>query len=252
MAKGLPQFLGLGTQKGGTTSLHLLLDTHPAIFLPACKEVQYHSLHDDKPLAWYSAHYKDAVPLQLRGDITPYYLFHPRAPRNIHRTIPDARLIVLLRDPVERTLSQYFHARRHGFEVLELAPALAAEAERLRGAEERLAQAGSWDYSHQKHSYVSRSRYEQQLDRYEALFSAEQLLVLKSEDLFAHPQGSWERLLRFLSLDPMPLPQLPAANSGRCEAADVPQTLRQQLRAELATTAAAMRKRYGIDWGWPD
>lgn len=250
MVKGLPKFLGLGTQKGGTTSLHLLLGSHPAVFLPACKEVQYHSLHDDRSLTWYASHYADAAPHQLRGDITPYYLFHPRAPHSIHRTIPDARLIVLLRDPVERALSHYFHARRHGFEALELGPALAAETDRLRHADQRLIQAGSCDYSHQKHSYLSRSRYEQQLDRYEALFPAEQLLVLKSEDLFTDPEAIWERLLCFLALDPMPLPQLLPANSGHGEAAGVSPLLRQQLRRELAATATAMRERYGIDWGW--
>ena len=114
-----------------------------------------------------------------------------------------------------------------------------------------LAQPGSRDYSHQKHSYVSRSRYEQQLDRYTALFAAERLLVLKSEDLFAHPDATWSRLLRFLDLAAMPLPQLPPANSGRGEAEGVPPALRQQLRHALSSTAAAMRERYGIDWGWP-
>lgn len=251
MAKGLPDFVVLGTQKGGTTSLHLLLDNHPGVFLPACKEVHYHSLHDDQPIEWYRDHYGEATAQQVRGDITPYYLFHPRAARNIRRTIPEARLIVLLRDPVERTLSQYFHARRLGFESLDLEAALAAEDERLDGAEQRLVLPGSRDHSHQKHSYASRSRYEQQLSRYETLFPAEQMLVLKSEDLFNHPGVTWTRLLQFLDLPPRPVPRLPAANSGSGEASRVPQVLRQKLRLRLSSTATAMRVRYGIDWGWP-
>ena len=247
----LPHFLVLGTQKGGTTSLHRLLAQHPQVFLPACKEVHYFSLHDQQPLSWYADHYREAQPGQRRGDITPYYLFHPRAPQRIRRVLPKARLIVLLRDPVERALSQVFHARRHGFEPLELEAALAAETERLTGAEERLREPGSADYSHQKHGYVSRSRYEQQLQRYEALYPSKQLLVLRSEDLFSATEHSWHRIQAFLGLDPFPLPApLERANSGQGEADEVPKEVRVQLRCDLAGTAVAMRQRYGIQWDW--
>ena len=131
----LPNFLVLGTQKGGTTSLHHLLGMHPDIFLPAVKEVHYFSQHSHQSLAWYGRHYLEATKTQLRGDITPFYLFHCAAPRRIARTLPSAKLIILLRDPVERTLSQYFHARRNGYETLLLEEALAAESERIAGAE---------------------------------------------------------------------------------------------------------------------
>ena len=247
----LPAFLCLGTQKGGTTSLHRLLAQHPQVFLPACKEVHYFSLHDQQPLSWYAEHYAAAQPDQRCGDITPYYLFHPRAPQQIRRVLPEAKLIVLLRDPVERALSQVFHAQRHGFEPLELEAALAAEADRLIGAEERLREPGTTDYSHQKHTYVGRSRYEQQLSRYEALFPARQLLVLRSEDLFSSSEQSWERIQEFLGLDPLPLPApLERANAGRGEAEALPEQVRDQLRHALASTAAAMQERYGINWAW--
>lgn len=247
----LPHFLVLGTQKGGTTSLHRLLAQHPHVYLPACKEVHYFSLHDQQPLGWYAEHYAKAQPGQRRGDITPYYLFHPRAPHRIQEVIPRVRLIALLRDPVERALSQVFHARRHGFEPLELEAALAAEPGRLQGAEERLAAPGSTDYSHQKHSYVARSRYEQQLARYEGLFSPRQLLVLRSEDLFAEPGRIWDQIQAFLGVPAVPLPApLERANAGQGEAAAVSPTIRARLRTQLAPTAAAIRNRYGFDWGW--
>ena len=75
----LPDFLGLGTQKGGTTSLQKLLEQHPGVYLPPCKEVHYFSLHAEQPADWYAAHYRDALWWQRKGDITPYYLFHPQA-----------------------------------------------------------------------------------------------------------------------------------------------------------------------------
>ena len=247
----LPHFLVLGVQKGGTTSLQRLLEGHPGVYLPPGKEVHYFSLHDQEPPSWYANHFREARPGQLRGDITPYYLFHPRAPQRIRVLLPRVRMIVLLRDPVERTLSQYFHAQRHGFEPLALKEALAAEPERLAGAEARLAEPGSTDYSHQKHSYLGRSRYELQLKRYEALFPQKQLLVLRSEDLFTNPKTSWEAIQLFLGLDPIPQPsQLERANAGRGEAEAVPAPLRGQLRGELAATVAAVKARYGFDWDW--
>ena len=122
----LPDFLGLGVQKGGTTSLHCLLEQHPQVFLPSVKEVHYFSLNFASGEAWYRSQFASAEPEQRCGEITPYYLFHPQAAARVREALPQAKLIVLLRDPVERTLSQYFHSRRHGFEPLGLEAALDA------------------------------------------------------------------------------------------------------------------------------
>ena len=239
----LPHFLGLGTQKGGTTSLQQLLEQHPGVYLPPCKEVHYFSLHAEEPARWYAKHYRDARRGQRRGDITPFYLFHPEVPERVQALLPTARMFVLLRDPVERALSQVFHAQRKGFEPLGLEQALAAEPERL---------ASGNPYSLQKHSYVARSRYLEQLQRFEALFGSDQLLVLRSEDLFQQPEQVWKQLLAFLELDAHPLPMtLPRANAGSGEAAAVDPAIREQLRCQLAATAAGVQERYGFGWGWP-
>ena len=246
-----PDFLGIGTQKGGTTSLQKALEQHPNVFLPRSKELHYFTLLSSQGVAWYEAQFAAATATQQCGEITPYYLFHPEAPRRIHALVPEVRLIVLLRDPVERVLSQYFHARRLGFEPLDLEAALAAEPGRLAGSEQRLAAPGSSDFSHQKHSYVARSRYEQHLARYEALFAPRQLLVLRSEDLFAEPARIWQQIQSFLGLAPIALPApLERANAGQGEAAAVNPAIRARLRHELAATPAAIRRRYGFDWGW--
>ena len=238
----LPDFLGLGTQKGGTTSLQKLLEQHPGVYLPPCKEVHYFSLHAEQPADWYAAHYRDALWWQRKGDITPYYLFHPQAPKRIRALLPKARLIVLLRDPVERALSQIFHARRHGFETLEVGDALDAESQRLASGD---------PFSYQKHSYVARSRYLEQLDRYEAMFPSRQLLVLKSEDLFTNTANVWKKIQHFLKLRWTPLPiVLPKANAGIGEANAVPKNVRESLRNDLSETARGVKARYGIDWGW--
>ena len=237
----LPDFLGLGVQKGGTTTLHRLLRTHPGVALAPAKEVHYFTLHYEQGPRWYGRQFSAARPDQCCGEITPYYLFHPAVPRRVHGLVPHVKLIVLLRDPVERTLSHYFHSRRLGLEPLGLEAALAAEAGRLADAEPVLAQPSGRHRSHQENSYLSRSRYERQLPQWRALFPPEQLLVLRSEELFQRPAHGWARVQRFLGLEPHPLPQAAAslrANPGSGEAARVPQLMRDRLRQELSGTYA--------------
>lgn len=245
----LPHFLVLGTQKGGTTSLHHLLGRHPEIYLPEVKEVHYFSQHFHQPLSWYADHYAQAQGWQRRGDITPFYLFHLEVPERIKAILPKALLIALLRDPVERTLSQYFHACRNGYEELGLEAALEAEASRLEGAETVVSDPKSQHYSYQKHSYLSRSRYEQQLQRYQTCFKDKQLLLLRSEDLFAKPDTVWSQIIDFLGVEPIELPgDLPRFNAGRGEAQAVPASLRAQLRDALAPTYRYMESQHGITW----
>jgi hypothetical protein len=245
----LPFFLGLGVQKGGTTTLQKLLEQHPGAFLPAAKELHYFSLHHARGEAWYRQQFAAASPGQRSGEITPYYLFHPEAPSRIHSLLPQARLVVLLRDPVERTLSQFFHSRRLGLEPLDLIEALATEPKRLAGAGAVLTVADGIHHSHQEHSYLARSRYEKQLQRFEVLFPAEQLLVTKSEDLFKQPEAVWRQLQTFLSLSSISLPPLDKpANAGQGEAASVPSSVRQRLREQLEPTYRWAARRYGIHW----
>ena len=242
MPARLPDFLGLGTQKGGTTSLHKWLSTHQQVFLPACKEVHYFDQQPEQPTSWYAQHFQNAQPEQVCGEITPFYLFHPDVPTRIHAVLPKVRMIVLLRDPVERTLSQVFHARKRGFESLMPEEALAAEASRL--------QSGNPE-SLQKHSYVSRSRYLEQLNRYETLFGQDQLLILQSEQLFSEPEKLWVQLLHFLQLEIIPLTkEFPQANRREGITNSVSKAVKNKLRNELAATALGVRERYGFGWDW--
>ena len=242
MTAPLPKFLGLGTQKGGTTTLHHLLGQHPDVYLPTCKEVHFFDQNYDAGEGWYRNHFANAELHQTCGEITPFYLFHPDVPERIHQHLPNTRLIVLLRDPVERAISQVFHAQRLGFEALPVDEALAAEQGRLATGD---------PYSFQKHSYLSRSRYLEQLDRYEALFPGEQLLILRSEDLFTTPELIWQQLLSFLQLKPINWPgALPRANAGDGLGESVDPALRQKLRHQLAETFAGVESRYGIHWDW--
>jgi hypothetical protein len=235
-----PDFLILGCQKGGTTTLYDLLTQHSRVQPAAAKEVHFFSLHHQRGWDWYAQQFPKAGD-GITGEATPYYLFHPLAAARIALQCPKARLIALLRDPVQRSLSQYFHARRLGLEPLELEAALAAEAQRLKGAEAVLAR-GERHLSHQEHSYLNRSRYGPQLERYAALFPTNQLLLLRSETFFSDPAGTAALAWRFLGLEPEPLGPVQAANRGHGEAAAIPASVRVHLEKELAGERTVMEQ----------
>ncbi len=238
----LPDFLGIGTQKGGTTYLHGLLQQHPKVHLAHPKELHFFTLHQHRGLKWYSQHFEAAPADNRCGEITPYYLFHPLAAERIAAALPKVKLIVLLRDPVERALSQYFHSKRLGLEPLDFEDAFAAESKRLADAESALKR-GETHKSHQQHSYLSRSRYEQQLLRFEKLFPSEQLLVLRSEDLFEQPEGIWEQVMVFLELDKSPFSSQGFRYAGAGDAAAVSLDLRHWLRQQLEPTFRWLEQR---------
>ena len=106
-------------------------------------------------------------------------------------------------------------------------------------------------HSHQKHSYVARSRYLEQMDRYEALFPHQQILVLRSEDLFHSTKEVWDQIQSFLQLQYQPLPDLTIhANAGWGEALTLDPRIKMHLRVVFADTVAGVKARYGFDWGW--
>ena len=217
---------------------------HPRIAAAAEKELQFFSLHHSRGWQWYQNQFpqeRHRLRRKLSGEATPYYLFHPLAAERIAIHCPRAKLVVLLRDPVERALSQYFHSYRLGLEPLPLEAALKAEANRLADAEATL-RAGLLHRSHQEHSYLSRSRYGPQLERYIRVFPANQLLVLRSETFFADPVGVTELAWRFLGLKPQPLKQLRASNQGLGESSNVQPNVRDWLEAQLAGERQVMEQ----------
>jgi hypothetical protein len=211
--------------------------------------LHYFSLYSDRSPEWYRSHFASAEPGQACGDITPYYLFHPEAPRRISQLLPDARLIVLVRDPVARAISGYFHSRRLQAEPLPIEEAFAAEEERLRRTNELLAAPGSRHHSHQMHSYLARSRYELQIRVFLRHFPANQILVIHSEDLFQGHLPTWHRILDFIGVDRLPLPNpIPRANEGTADTVGLRPGFMLQLRQRLAPTYEAMARDHSVHW----
>jgi hypothetical protein len=202
-SRALPGTVILGAQKSGTTSLHYYLVQHPGVTAPLRKEVHYFDLNLERGERWYRAHFGHSDAPGLNLDSSPYYLFHPAVPQRLRDLLPQARLIVLLRDPVRRAYSHYWHECDKGREKLSFEDAVAAEPGRVDAAHEALARgqvAHSGD--HQHFSYLARGRYAEQLERWFAAFPREQFLILRFEDLAREPLAVLNRTLGFLGLAP--------------------------------------------------
>ncbi|MFN4177077.1 sulfotransferase family protein [Phenylobacterium sp.] len=194
-------FLVIGVQKAGTTALHDYLREHPDVTLPDVKEVHY---FDDESQDWnrpdHSAyHRRFAGPDRpARGEVTPIYVYWPNSLERIRRYNPDMRLVLILRDPVERAWSHWRMERGRGVETHDFSWCIREGRARLQAADP--------PGFHREFSYVERGFYGRQVERLFGLFPREQVLILTSGDLDADPAGVMARLSRFLGVgNPPPL-----------------------------------------------
>jgi hypothetical protein len=172
----------------------------------AWKEVHFFSIHYNRGPLYYRTNFPLRSELGgsgLTGEATPYYLFHPHAPARVKALVPQSKLIALLRDPIERAYSHYQNNRRYGHEQLSFEDAIARE-DRVWPTEVAAlaAHPTRYRYHHHHHLYVHRGMYAEQLERWYAHFERSQLLVLRSEDLFADPASVYQTVLDFLGLPP--------------------------------------------------
>lgn len=253
-ARSLPQFLIIGTQRGGTTSLYHYLAAHPDVRRPLRKEIQYFTLHHARGDGWYRAHFPVSAATRGRStfEATPYYLFHPRAAARAADTLPDAKIIALLRDPVSRAFSHWQHTRMRGLEPLAFDDALDAEPERLAGEEARLAADPTYrSDAHRIWSYASRGEYAVQLERWLAVYRREQLLVLRSEDLYRDPAGTHARALEFLGLPPATLDDYPRY-TRRTSGEEMSAGARRRLQAHFRPHNERLTALVGAGMRWDD
>jgi hypothetical protein len=202
-AGGLPEVVILGAPKSGTTSLAAYLAGHPRVWLHPLKELHFFDNHWELGEVWYRSQFPPLrSPGLLRLEATPDYLQHPQAPQRMHALMPETRLIVLLREPLDRALSWIRHMRCLIGLQGESEALLREEAERLEAmGPEELAGLGWF-----RPNALSGSLYDQQLRRWLAVWPASQLLLLRFEDLALHPEMVLRRCLAFLDLDIEGLP----------------------------------------------
>lgn len=245
----LPDFLIVGAQRAGTTALYEYLRRHPAITGPAWKEVNFFDVHYRRGEAWYRGHFPIGSRTRLVGEASPSYLFHPLTPARVAALLPDVRLIALLRDPVDRAHSHYHHERELGREPLSFEDALEREEERMRGELERmLADSAYFSHAWWNHTYLSRGRYAEQLERWLAVFPREQVLVLSSEQLFDRPGEAYTRILEFLGATPHDLGSYPHV-FGRDYSEMRPET-RRRLAHYYEESNRKLSELLGQELGW--
>jgi hypothetical protein len=246
----LPSFLIIGAQKAGTTSLHAYLCEHPRVVPPVTKEIHFFDHEFGRGLGWYRAHFpRTTDSALLSGEATPYYLFHPAVPDRAASSLPGCRLIVVLRNPIDRAFSHHNHERALGFEQLGFERAIEAETERLAGEEERLrAEPAYRSFAHQHHSYLSRGRYAGQLERWFERFDRDQVLILSAEDLFATPGGAVRDAQEFLGLEAEMPADLSAKNARAYTPIDA--EMRATLREEFEPHNRHLYELVGRDFGW--
>jgi hypothetical protein len=201
----LPDYLIIGTQRGGTTSLYRYLTAHPQVAPAFTKEIHYFDLNYRRGSRWYRAHFplEGTVRRTARvcGEASPSYLFHPLAAARAAQLVPAARLIVLLRNPVDRAFSHYLHQVREGLESLSFEDALGHEPERLAGEQERLIRDQSYTgFSFVHYSYRARGTYADQLETWLSYFPRDQFIILSSEEFFRSPGATVRRVLSHLGV----------------------------------------------------
>lgn len=208
-----PDFLIVGAQRCGTTSMFKTLIQHPLVVRPFLRKgVHYFDLRHDNGINWYRGHFPVAATSRARrlgrgrpltGESSPYYMFHPRAPARYAGDLPDARVLVLLRDPVERAYSGHSHELARGFETEPFEQALELEQDRIAGERQRmLDEPGYESRDWQHHAYVTRGQYIEQLEELERRVGRGRLHVVDSQDFFTDPRPVFAAVLRFLGLEP--------------------------------------------------
>jgi hypothetical protein len=255
----LPDFLIIGSTKCGTTSMHSWLIEHPLV-APTKKEIHFFNMNYSRRADWYRCYFpytrdRDAFAAEhgrpfISGEATASYLAHYWTPRRAAKLVPNARLVVCLRDPADRSYSQYHYFRRRGSEPLEtFEEAISSEEGRLRGEEAReICDPRYHSWRVYRWGYLRTSRYAEHLERWLEVFPREQFLFLKFEDVVADPERALEQIHEHLGLPHHRNDELPTLNAGSYE--PMAQETREQLSDYFSSHNERLHELVGIDFGW--
>jgi len=218
-----PGFIMIGVHRGGTTSMFRMLEAHPQVVHAYRKGVYYFDLNYFRGPAWYYGHFPLAGQARrgARGfgepvafEASGYYIYHPFALERMAKDLPDVRLVVMLRDPVERAYSDFKHESARGFERETFEKALELEDSRLAGEVDRMRDDIRYESLHHRHhSYRHRGQYAEQLERVFEHYPRSQVHVLESDAYFSQPAREYGRLLEFLGLKPFQPAQFAKLNA---------------------------------------
>lgn len=258
-----PDFLIIGSKRGGTTSLWSYMSEHPGVLplFPRAQRIKGTYFFDEqweRGTRWYLSHFPTEQTRSrtarrlghppVAGEASPYYLFHPLAPARARHVAPDATIIAVLRNPVDRAFSHWKERRNHT-EDLPFAEALAAEPARTAGEEARIiADPGYISFAHRHQTYVAQSRYSAMLERWFDAYGPESVLVEAAETFYADPAAFLNRIWQRLELPPATGIDLTPRNAEPSD--DMDPALREFLRDTLRPDIDATERLLGRPLPW--
>ena len=190
MGHTLPQFVIIGSQKAGTTTLYEVLRDHPQIFMPQKKELNFFfaQAEFDQGLSHYARYFAPAPEGALRGEASPGYICHPKVAARLHNALPEAKLILTVRNPIDRAYSQYWDNRRQLSEFRSWAKVIEEDC--------------FTPYQPGRKGYMARGTYATYLNTWRALFGEDRIHIVVVDDLKADPKGTLADIYEFLGVDP--------------------------------------------------
>jgi len=248
----LPDFIIIGGQRCGTTSLYAALSQHNNILPSFRKEVHFFDLQYERGTAWYRSNFPIENTIGNRSSIeaTPNYLAYPGAASRLHQVLPDGKLLVLLRDPTERTYSSWKLKVDSGYELRLFDEAIDSEIADMSTA------TSDSDPIQQKSviegmrfDYIRKSRYADHLRIWLELFDRSQILILQSERLFEAPKAYLKRVEDFLGIPKDTSVNLPHFNKTATSSISPP--VRERLRAYFAPQNDLLEQLTGQRFDWP-
>ncbi len=233
-----PDFLILGAMKAATTTLFDAIAQHPDFRGPLRKEIQYFSTERWRPWSWYLAHFPVQRQGTFTGEASPYYLYHPMAPGMVATWLPGVAPIAVLRDPIERAWSQYKYIQKDD-DPQRFMYACLGEA-KLGIDEARFQDPEFNSPRHRRETYLARSRYAEQLARWDRRFGHDRILVLTTDDLRHRFQDSMDRVAKHVGVAPWH-PEPHERNTGR--STPLPADVRDRLWPLVEDDVVALRRR---------
>ncbi len=199
-----PDFIVIGVQKGGTSSMYRYLESHPGLKLSYRKQLHFFDKNPHKGLSFYLA----SFPLRAgnseykTGEASPYYIYHPHVPQRIMDALPETKIIAMLRNPIDRAYSHYVMKVDQGWEKTPtFEEAIDLEQSRISDDYQRMVDDPSF-YSNdvRNFSYLTRGHYYEQLKRWFDIYNRDQILVLNSEAFFADPMTGLRKVYDFIGI----------------------------------------------------
>jgi hypothetical protein len=205
--RSLPDFIIIGTARSGSTSLYYNICQHPCVLSAAYDELGYFDSNFHLGLNWYRSLFptlfskwivKQKKQFAITGEDTPFYIWNPLVAKRILKILPKIKLIVLLRNPVDRAYSNYHLGIRAGSENLSFEDAIQIELKKLNEINDE------FEHNVEKYtiprSYIAKGFYANQLKIWLELFNSEQLIIISTEDLESNPQGTLDKIYDFLKI----------------------------------------------------